>query len=93
MIFWTRTNDGWAVNLDGTNAVQTFSLPRIEIRTSSQGWNCACHLGNGTSVRVPLGRAMTAAQAMRAGVEACLRVVGAQYQTDLRGLLAPAGAH
>jgi hypothetical protein len=91
MIFWTRTDDGWAVNLDGTSAAQSFTVPRIEIRTSPRGWTCACHLGDGTSLLVPLGNPTTAAAAMRAGVEACLRAVGPRYEADLRALLGPPG--
>jgi len=93
MFFWTRTDDGWAVNLDGTDAAQSFTLPRIEIRTSPRGWACACHLGDGTSLLVPLGHPTTAAAAMRAGVEACLRAAGAPYETDLRALFVSPEAH
>jgi len=79
MTFWARTSDGWAVNLDGTDAARSFTLPRIEIHSSPRGWACACHLGNGTSLRVPLGHPADAAAARHAGMEAYLRVVGARY--------------
>ena len=87
MIFWSRTDDGWAVNLDGTDAALTFTLPRIEIRSSPRGWACACHLDNGTSRLVPLGYPATTAAAMRAGIEGSLVAVGAQYEPELRSLL------
>jgi hypothetical protein len=90
MIFWSQTEDGWAVNLDGTNAALQFTLPRIEIRSGPRGWTCACHLDDGTSHLVPLGRPANAAAAMRAGAEGSLAAVGAraqQYETGLRELL------
>jgi hypothetical protein len=94
MMHWVRTEEGWAVNLDGTNAALTFTLPRIELRSSPRGWACVCHLENGTSRLVPLGPSTSAAAAKRAGIEGSLRaVVGTQYEPELRALLqAPAKA-
>jgi hypothetical protein len=91
MIFWARTDEGWAVNLDGTNAATGFSLPRIEIRSSPRGWACVCHVGDGTSRLVPLGRLTSAAAARRAGIEGSLGAVGPEYTPELMVLLgAPA---
>lgn len=87
MIFWSRIENGWAVNLDGTNAATEFTLPRIEIRSSTHGWTCACHLGNGMSRLVPLGNPSSAAAAMRAGMEASLDSVGAEFEPGIRALL------
>ncbi len=87
MIFWSRTDDGWAVNLDGTDAAEQFTLPRIELRSSARGWACACRLANGTSRLVPLGNPGTAAAAMRAGMEASLAAVGPEYEAELRALI------
>jgi hypothetical protein len=92
MLSWSRTEDGWAVNLDGTDAAQQFTLPRIEIHSGPRGWTCACHLGNGTSRLVPLGRPTSSAAAMRAGIEGSLAAVGEHYEPALRGLLDAAGA-
>ena len=94
MMSWNRTENGWAVNLDGTNAALTFALPRIELRPSPHGWACVCHLENGTSRLVPLGNSTSAAAAKRAGIEGTLAaVVGTQYEPELRALLqAPAEA-
>lgn len=91
---WSRMENGWAVNLDGTNAALTFTLPRIELRSSPRGWTCVCHLENGTSRLVPLGNATSTAAAKRAGIEGSLTaVVGTQYEPELRALLqAPVGA-
>ncbi len=87
MIFWSQTEHGWAVNLDGTNAGLQFTLPRIEIRSSPRGWVCACHLADGTSRLIPLHHAPTVAAAMRAGIEGALPTVGADYEPALRELL------
>jgi len=91
MIFWSQTESGWAVNLDGTNAALQFTLPRIEIRSSPRGWSCACHLSNGTSFLVPLHDAPTAAEAMRAGIEGSLPAVGVEYERELLALLEAPG--
>ncbi len=82
------------MNLDGTDAAMTFTLPRIELRSSPRGWACVCHLDDGTSRLVPLGDSVSAAAAKRAGIEGSLMaVVGTQYQPELRALLlAPADA-
>jgi hypothetical protein len=45
---WARTTDGWALNIDGSNAADVFSLPRLELRQSSKGWRSLCFLANGT---------------------------------------------
>jgi len=87
MVFWSQTERGWAVNLDGTNAALAFTLPRIEIRSSPRGWACACHLLDGTSRLVPLGDPATATAAMRAGIEGSLGALGEQYAAELRTLL------
>jgi hypothetical protein len=48
VISWSRTADGWALNLDGTDAAKAFSLPRLEVRSSAQGWISECLLLDGT---------------------------------------------
>jgi hypothetical protein len=88
MVQWSLTESGWAVNLDGTNAALTFTLPRIELRSSPRGWSCVCHLENGTSRLVPLGHSTSAAAAKRAGIEGALTaIVGTRYEPELRALL------
>jgi hypothetical protein len=47
-IVWSRIEDGWALNLDGTNASLVFTLPRIEVRSSPGGWLSECLHANGT---------------------------------------------
>ena len=45
---WARTANGWAANLDGSDAAAVFSLPRLEIRASIAGWRSVCLLADGT---------------------------------------------
>jgi hypothetical protein len=44
---WSQTADGWAVNLDGTDAALVFALPRVELHSSPRGWRSTCHLADG----------------------------------------------
>jgi len=87
MIFWSRTEHGWGVNLDGTDAAAGFALPCVELRSSRGGWVCACHLADGTSRLVPLGRPTGVAEAMRLAIEGCLGAIGGEHEADLRALL------
>lgn len=87
MISWSRTLDGWAVNLDGSNAALRFTLPRIELHSGSGGWTCVCLLPNGTSRPVALGSSSSAAEVKRAGVEEALLALGTGYEARLRALL------
>lgn len=91
MIAWFKTPDGWAVNLDGTNAVG-FALPRLELHSGPQGWTCVCLQQNGTSLQLPLGGSASAPAAKRAAAEEALLAFGAQYEPALRALLGPASA-
>ncbi len=86
MISWCKTEDGWAVNLDGTSAAGQFSLPRIELHSGAKGWTCVCHRENGTSTALPLGAALAAAAAKRVAVEAML-ALGTSYDAQLLALL------
>jgi hypothetical protein len=71
MIGWARTEDGWALNLDGSDAAAQFALPRLELRSGARGWVCVCLLPNGTSRRstAPAGSVRAAQHALMA--EAC----------------------
>jgi hypothetical protein len=77
MVKWSRTGDGWAVNLDGTDAAECFSLPRVELRAGAGGWRSACLLADGT---VREGGASAAGDLRGAKADAVFRA---------RGLLAP----
>jgi hypothetical protein len=74
------------VNLDGTNASATFSLPRIELHSGPSGWTCVCHRQNGRSVKLPLGTGTSAAAARHAAAEAML-ALGTSYEATLLALL------
>ena len=84
---WRKTPDGWAVNLDGTDASAGFSLPRIELHSGPNGWTCLCHRQNGTFLKLPLGVGMSAEAAMHSAAEAML-ALGSEYEVQLRALLA-----
>lgn len=88
MIAWHKTADGWAVNLDGTDAAAQFTLPRIELHAGPQRWTCVCHRQNGTSLRLPLGAVESAAAAKHLAVEAML-ALGTPHQDALLALLRP----
>jgi hypothetical protein len=87
VISWVQTPDGWAVNLDGTNAAEEFTLPRIELHSGPRGWTCICHRENGTSRQQPLGSAASASGAKRAAAAEALTTLGSQYEPELRALL------
>jgi hypothetical protein len=86
MISWCKTPDGWAVNLDGTNASAEFRLPRIELHSGPSGWTGVCHRQNGTSLKLPLGVAANVEAAKRAAAEATL-ALGTDYDAQLLALL------
>jgi hypothetical protein len=86
MLAWARTGEGWALNLDGTDAAAEFSFPRLELHSSPRGWLCLCRLANGTSHRLgPLG---TTPAAKRAALEQARSVLGPPYAGVLDQLLA-----
>ncbi len=83
---WNRTLDGWAVNLDGSDAATTFALPRIELHSGARGWTCVCRLADGTSREVVVGRASDAAAVKRAGVAQARLALGDRFEERLRAL-------
>jgi hypothetical protein len=68
MTRWSRIADGWAVNLDGTDAALVFSLPRVEVHSSPRGWQSSCFLEDGRQTEwtppYPGGVAATMADAL-----------------------------
>jgi hypothetical protein len=86
MLSWCKTPVGWALNLDGTDARATFSLPRIELHTGPKGWTCVCHRQNGTFVKLPLGVGASAGAAKNAAAEAML-ALGTGYDSQLLAML------
>jgi len=86
MVFWSRTADGWAVNLDGSNATAEFRLPRIELHSGGAGWTCVCHCSDGMTVKLPLSATSTASGAKRLAARTAIAALGASYEADLRAL-------
>ena len=86
MTAWARTRDGWALNLDGTDAATRFSLPRLELRSSAEGWQCVCLLADGRSHEVR-GAVGSISAARRTTVEEARSVLGAEYASVLDALL------
>ncbi len=81
MIAWAQTPDGWALNLDGTNAATEYTLPRVELLAGPHGWTCVCHNRNGTASELPLGRAGSISAAKRSALAEALRTAGAEYES------------
>lgn len=84
---WARTEDGWALNLDGSDAAAGFSFPRLELHASPAGWQCVCHLADGTSCH-PRCPAESTSAAKRAALREARSVLGSAYAGVLDGLLA-----
>lgn len=84
---WARTADGFAVNLDGSDASAGVSFPRLELRAGVGGWECRCLLADGTALQVG-GRAGSRAEAQRALAERARAVLGPEWAPQLEALLA-----
>jgi len=82
MVRWAKTGDGWALNLDGSDAAAGFSLPRLELHSSPKGWRYVCHLPDGTS-REQQGAVDSIAEAKRIAVEQARGMVDASYARAL----------
>ncbi|HSN91603.1 MAG TPA: hypothetical protein VLS93_10270 [Anaeromyxobacteraceae bacterium] len=90
MAGWTKTEDGWAVNLDGSDAGAAFSLPRVELRSTGRGWICVCRLSNGMSVERPGPPAGLVPATKRAAMAQARAALGSPWQAALDAL-GPAG--
>jgi hypothetical protein len=80
---WARTTDGWALNVDGSDAAQAFSLPRLELRSSSRGWRSLCFLADGQQQEQPGGAESTLMAAKAAAVTQAARLLGPAYASAL----------
>ncbi len=87
---WTRIGDGWAFNLDRTDAAKAFSFPRLEIHPSPRGWSCLCLLLDGTSHQVR-GLVGSMSTAKRAAVGQAQEILGSPHAGVLEELLEGAG--
>jgi len=72
---WARTADGWALNLDGSDASTAFSLPRLEVHPSVRGWRSLCLLLDGTR-HERLGRPDDSVHVARADAESAWHRLG-----------------
>jgi hypothetical protein len=81
MLRWAKTDDGWAVNLDGSDAAEQFALPRLELRASAQGWSCVCMLPNGNRRAVAISPGASLLEAKRAALELARAALGDEYRT------------
>ena len=79
---WARIADGWAVNLDGSDAAAGVSFPRLELRSGVGGWECACLLPDGTALRVA-ARAGARQEAQRLLAARARDVLGPEWATAL----------
>ena len=86
MSAWARTTDGWAVNLDGSNAAHVFSLPRLELRSSSKGWRSLCFLADGTQRECAGGKADSLMAAKAEAVAQAGPVLGPTHAAALLAL-------
>ena len=87
---WVRIGNGWAFNLDRTDAAKAFSLPRLEIHPSPRGWSCLCLLRDGTSHQV-CGLAGSMSTAKRAAVGQAQGILGPPHLAVLDELLEGTG--
>jgi hypothetical protein len=80
---WARTTDGWAMNLDGSDGAQVFSLPRLELRSSSRGWRSLCFLSDGSQREVAGGSADSLMAAKAAAVDQARSILGPTFSAAL----------
>lgn len=76
MTRWGRTADGWAMNLDGSDAALVFSLPRVELRSSFAGWRGLCFLADGSCREWPCVAAGSLLETKARAVEQARGFVG-----------------
>jgi hypothetical protein len=82
---WARTEDGFAANLDGSDAATAVVFPRLELHSGAGGWQCSCLLGDGTAVQLH-ARAASRLEAQRALVERARAVLGPEWAAALDAL-------
>jgi hypothetical protein len=92
MTGWARTTDGWAVNLDGSNAAAVFSLPRLEVRGSARGWRCLCLLTDGTRHEHLCGSSDSVHAARAAALAQAGRMLGPDHAPALTALRPPSAS-
>lgn len=78
---WARIADGWAVNLDGSDGGIVFSLPRVELHSSSTGWRAVCFLADGGRCEWACGSAHSLGAVKAMAVEQARSFVGSARAT------------
>lgn len=84
VIAWARTAEGWALNLDGSDAAVVFSLPRLEVRSSARGWRSECLLLDGTRSESGGASLGGVAAAKASALEQAERLLGPAHAAALR---------
>lgn len=82
---WTRTAEGFAANLDGSDAARQVTFPRLELRSGPAGWECRCLLPDGTATGAQ-GRHGSIMEAKAAVVERARAVLGPPWLAALDAL-------
>lgn len=88
MAAWARTAEGFAANLDGSDASRAVSFPRLELRAGPAGWECRCLLPDGRALDTR-GRYGSTAEAKGAVVARARAVLGAEWGSALDALAGP----
>jgi hypothetical protein len=86
MAGWTKTEEGWAMNLDGSDAGTGFSLPRLELRSTGRGWICVCRLANGMSLESPGPLSGLVPATKRAAIAQARTALGSHWAATLDAL-------
>jgi hypothetical protein len=71
------------MNLDGSDGGQVFSLPRLELRSSSRGWRSLCFLADGSQREIAAGSADSLMAAKASAVDQARGILGPAYTAAL----------
>mgnify|MGYP006954415080 CR=1 FL=1 len=82
---WARTTEGFAANLDGTDASRGVSFPRLELRSGPAGWECRCLLPDGKEIDTH-GRYGSTGEAKAAIVARARSALGPEWAAALDAL-------
>jgi hypothetical protein len=88
MTGWARTAEGYAANLDGSDAAREVTFPRLELRSGPAGWECRCLLPDGSAADTR-GRHGSTGEAKAAVIERARAVLGPAWAAALDALSAP----
>jgi hypothetical protein len=83
-VTWRRVPEGWAVNLDGTDAARVFALPRVEVRSSPGGWLIACFNEDGSRSGGGVAHSSGLVDAKQRAIAEAARGLPERYRERLR---------